>query len=248
MIILIVGLPGSGKSALTRILAPRINAVVLNGDTIRADLSSDLTFTPSDRVEQARRVGALARLLDDQGFTVIADFVCPTEDTRKTFGRRDALIHVDRINSCAFEDTNRLWETPDADLTIGAGMAVDEEADLVIAHFGLHDWSAPTALMLGRYQPWHEGHRALMDVALEDSPKVAIGVRSTYGTSEKDPLTFNEVKSYITANVADPFVVRMPNITRIVYGRDVGYTIEKIELGTDLESISATDRRRELGI
>jgi hypothetical protein len=40
----------------------------------------------------------------------------------------------------------------------------------------------------------------------------------------------------------------MPNITNIVYGRDVGYKIEKIDLGAEIEAVSATDKRRELGI
>ena len=43
-------------------------------------------------------------------------------------------------------------------------------------------------------------------------------------------------------------VIRMPNITNIVYGRDVGYNIEEVRLGEKIESISATEKRRQLGI
>jgi hypothetical protein len=42
--------------------------------------------------------------------------------------------------------------------------------------------------------------------------------------------------------------VKFPNITNIVYGRDVGYKIEQVELSQELQSISATQKRKELGI
>ena len=66
------------------------------------------------------------------------------------------------------------------------------------------------------------------------------------GTSEKDPFSFSQVKDSIDAKVKDAFVVKFPNITNIVYGRDVGYLIEKVELGSEIESISATEIRKNL--
>jgi nicotinamide mononucleotide adenylyltransferase len=102
--------------------------------------------------------------------------------------------------------------------------------------------------MLGRYQPWHEGHEALHVEASKRTEQVLIGVRNTHRTSEKDPLSFSEVEKHITNFRGNSFVVKMPNITNIVYGRDVGYLIEKVELGKEIESISATDKRKELGI
>jgi len=57
--ILIMGLPGSGKSTLTRTLAPMLNAVVFNNDGVRANINRDLGFTMEDRIEQARRMGWL---------------------------------------------------------------------------------------------------------------------------------------------------------------------------------------------
>lgn len=248
MILLVVGLSGSGKTTMVKELAPRINATVLNGDDVRATLSADLGFSHEDRVEHARRMGATARLLSDQGHIVIADFICPTKETRMAFGEYDAMVWVNRVDSCQYEDTNKLWEDPHADFIINNGLTPKEEADAVISYFGLHDWSAPTALMLGRYQPWHEGHGALRDHALVDSPQVVIGVRNTHGTSEKDPFDFGQVKQFINKKVANAFIIKMPNITRIVYGRDVGYSIEKVSLGSEIESISATNKRKELGI
>lgn len=248
MIILIIGLSGAGKTALTKELAPKINATVLNGDEIRSGLNSDLSFREEDRIENARRIGEIARLLSKQGHTVIADFICPNSKTRNAFGKYDYMIWVNRINKCKYEDTNNIWENPTADLVITDGMTPEEEANYVISYFDFYDWSAPTALMLGRYQPWHDGHQSLMNAALVGSNQIAIGVRNTYKTSEKDPLNFDEVKNYITQKVKNPFIIKMPNITRIVYGRDVGYSIEKIEMEPEIEAISATKIRKQLGI
>jgi len=102
--------------------------------------------------------------------------------------------------------------------------------------------------MLGRYQPWHEGHQALLEKAYERTEQVVVGVRDTQGTSEKDPMSYEEVADRIRAESRSSFVVKMPNITNIVYGRDVGYKIEQIDLGAEVHAISATQKRKELGI
>ena len=81
MIILIIGLPGAGKTALATQLAAKTNAIHINADAVRSDLSSDLGFSIEDRIDQARRVGAIARLISDQDRDVVVDFICPTEAT-----------------------------------------------------------------------------------------------------------------------------------------------------------------------
>ena len=63
MIIQVIGLPGAGKTTFAKELADRINAIHLNADEVRAELNKDLGFSPEDRLEQARRMGALSRLL-----------------------------------------------------------------------------------------------------------------------------------------------------------------------------------------
>lgn len=254
MIIQIIGLPGSGKTELAKALKQRINAIHLNADEVRATVNSDLGFTPEDRVEQARRMGEMARLIANQGVAhVIVDFVCPTDLTRAAFGTPDVLIFMDTIEESRFEDTNKMFQKPEHfDFKfINHEFDADKKAKHIINwRKDLHDWSEPTTLMLGRYQPWHEGHHALYIEAGKRTRQVLLGVRNTYKTSEKDPLTFDEVKGYISKDefMEDALVLRLPNITNIVYGRDVGYKVEQVKLGDEIESISATEKRKEMGI
>lgn len=109
--ILIMGLPGAGKTTLATALAPLLGAVMFNADAVRANLWPDLGFSHADRMAQARRMGWLCDRVVEAGGTAIADFVCPTEETRAAFG--DAFtIWVDRIRAGRFEDTNRMFTAP----------------------------------------------------------------------------------------------------------------------------------------
>jgi hypothetical protein len=248
MIIQILGLPGSGKTTLAEALKERLNAIHLNADEVRSTLNSDLGFSEKDRAENARRLAEMARLLSKQGHTVIVDFICPTKATREAFGTPDIKIVMNTIASSRFADTDAMWiPVIDADHTFYEWKSDKEMADEVISKFSLFDWSAPTTLMLGRYQPWHEGHQALKEEAHNRTEQVLVGIRNTYGTSEKDPLTFQQVVDFIPEQ-PDTLKMRLPNITNIVYGRDVGYLIEKVELSPELQAISATKKRAELGI
>jgi adenylylsulfate kinase len=251
MIIQVIGLPGAGKSTFAKELADRINGIHLNADEVRAELNKDLGFTPEDRIEQARRMGALSRLLSKQGYHVVVDFVNPTKKTRDSFGKPDKVVWMNRKPVRDFPDTTAMWETPhNVDLMFDDLIEYTDAARIACIDFQIHDWRRPTTLMLGRYQPWHEGHHALYKEAGQRTDQVMLGVRNTYKTSEKDPLTFDQVKEYIAKDefMDGSMVVRLPNITNIVYGRDVGYKIEQVDLGADIHSISATQKRKEMGI
>ena len=251
MIIQVIGLPGAGKTTFAKELSSRINAIHLNADEVRADLNKDLGFTEEDRIEQARRMGALSRLISNQGYHVVVDFVNPTSKTREAFGTPDKVVWLNRKPIRDFADTTAMWEMPtNVDLVFDDMLECEQAARVAIVDFKLHDWREPTTLMLGRYQPWHEGHHALYEEAGKRTNQVMLGVRDTYRTSEKDPLNFDQVKYYIGKDpvMNKAMVVKMPNITNIVYGRDVGYKIEQVKLEDSIEAISATQKRQELNI
>ncbi len=247
--ILIMGLPGAGKTTLANALAPLLNAVVFNADAVRANLSRDLGFTHEDRVEHARRMGWICDRVVEAGGCVIADFICPTPETREAFG--DAYtIWLDRIESGRFEDTNRMFVRPEQfDLRVPADGTPQYWAEQALALLRpSFDPQKPTALFIGRYQPFHGGHQRLIEEGLRRVGQVCIAVRDTHGTDEKNPLPFFAVKQRIetalSAYAGRFVVVPVPNITNVFYGRDVGYTVERIVLDEATEAISATKIRR----
>lgn len=250
--ILIMGLPGAGKTTLSRVLAKRLNAVHFEADAVRANLNRDLGFSVADRLEQARRMGWLCDTVAAAGGYAIADFVCPTPETRAAFGPA-FTVWVDRIQSGRFEDTNRLFVPPaEHDLRVLAEGAPEAWAERIATRLQpSFDPKAPTALLLGRYQPFHDGHRALALEAIRRVGQVCIAVRDTGGTDAKNPYGFEYVRDRIEASLADQrgrfLVVPLPNITQVLYGRDVGYLIEKVDLDAALQEVSATKVRALLG-
>lgn len=110
MKILIMGLPGSGKTTLAECLARELKCAHFNADDIRKHINKDLGFSIKDRVEQAKRMGHLCEITSKYSHA-IADFVCPTPECREAFGA-DFLIWVDRIKAGRFEDTNKLFVPP----------------------------------------------------------------------------------------------------------------------------------------
>jgi cytidyltransferase-like protein len=242
--ILIMGLPGAGKTTLAAVLGPLLNAVIFNADAVRANLSPDLGFTHEDRIEHARRMGWMCDRVVEAGGTAIADFVCPTEETRAAFGAA-FTIWVDRIRAGRFEDTNRMFTPPVRfDLRVSAGGEPQDWARQVLARLRpAFDPRKPTALFLGRFQPFHAGHRLLIEEGLRRVGQACIAVRDTHGVDDSNPLTFFEVKQRIEAGLSDHagrFVVApAPNITKVFHGRDAGYDVERIVLDNPAETIPA---------
>ena len=110
-IILIMGLPGSGKTTLASELVPLLKAKWLNADEVRKE-ANDWDFSPEGRTRQAKRMWAKAKELRDQGNHVVADFVCPTPAARALFPA-DFIIWVDTIKEGRFDDTNKMFVKPE---------------------------------------------------------------------------------------------------------------------------------------
>ena len=110
-VVLIMGLPGSGKTTLAKELVPLLNAKWLNADKVRTEYN-DWDFSAEGRVRQANRMRDLAKKLRDDGNYVVADFVCPTKEARRLFGA-DFTIWMDTIEKGRFDDTNQMFVKPE---------------------------------------------------------------------------------------------------------------------------------------
>ena len=123
----------------------------------------------------------------------------------------------------------------------------------------MFDPKKPTVLLLGRWQPWHDGHLALFERALAKTGQVVIQVRDVEGSSggegqDDNPFSYEEISKDISSKlflsgykVNEDFIIQLvPNITNITYGRGVGYIIQQESFNSDIESISPTKIRKSL--
>lgn len=103
------------------------------------------------------------------------------------------------------------------------------------------------SLFVGRWQPFHEGHKTLIESVLRQGKPAIIAIRDTE-LSPQNPYTVNQRWAMIQEALKDRIglvqVVVIPDIDEICYGRNVGYAVRKIELGTETESVSGTEMRK----
>ena len=244
-----MGLPGAGKTTLASKLVPLFKAKWLNADEVRKE-ANDWDFSDEGRKRQAKRMAEKAEKFKQEGFNVVADFVCPTPKARELFNP-DFIIWVDTIKKGRFEDTNKIFVKPkkyDSRVTEkNSEIWSMKIADQIIPY--KWDNRKPTAQMLGRWQPWHDGHQALFEEIIKKTGQVNIMVRDVKGVGD-NPFDFETVKNNIESALKD-FKNRIkislvPNITNICYGRGVGYKIEEIALSKEIQEISATKIRDKM--
>ena len=273
--ILIMGLPGAGKTYFAQRLKqyleeysrpPQENSLLpfsdsqitvawLNADEVRRHYN-DWDFSREGRIRQSNRMRELA----DEANTdyCLVDFVAPLPEMRSNF-KPDWLIWIDTIEAGRYEDTNRMFVPPeqyDFRITEQNG---EHWAEFVGNHILKNqrrprfDWQRETVQMLGRWQPWHAGHRALFERAIAKTGQVCIMIRDCQGWQGSNPFAIEQVKNYIRRDL-DPLyqgqyeIQVVPNIVNITYGRDVGYRIEQETFDESITSISATAIRKAMGL
>lgn len=252
--LLVMGLPGAGKTTLARLLSRRLNAVHYNADDIRREISRDLGFSEKDRIEHARRLGWLCDQVISTGGFAVADFICPTPATRAAFkhGGDAFVVWVDRIQKGRFDDTNEMFVPPKrVDVRVEPRGTPEYWVEQVVRRVRpIFDWKAPTALFIGRYQPFHDGHKALIKEGLKRVGQVCVAVRDSGGTDDENPFSFEDVRARIEHGLREYegrfAVIPIPNTTHVFYGREVGYVVEKLDLHPNIEAVSGTDMRQRL--
>lgn len=258
--ILVMGLPGAGKTHFAERLRKALQEHQLSVGWVNADevrrYYNDWDFSREGRIRQSLRMRDLA----DESNTdyCIVDFVAPLEEMRCNF---DAhwTVWVDTIDHSRFDDTNKMFVPPaQYDFRI-----TEQNAEVWaprVASYIFNDWRRPvfdphkeTVQMLGRWQPWHAGHRALFERAIQKTGQVCIMIRDCQGWNGSNPFTIEQVKHNIQRDL-DPLyqgmynIVVVPNIVNITYGRDVGYTIEQEHFDQSITNISATSIRKQMGL
>ena len=259
--ILIMGLPGAGKTYLAQHIVEHLQAEKkrvgwLNADDVRKKYD-DWDFSEAGRIRQSKRMRDLADAITDIDY-VICDFVAPLVEMRNNF-KADWTIWMDTIDQGRFEDTNKAFVPPEQyDFRVTEQNA-DKWAEFIGDHIladrrrPLFDWKKETVQMLGRWQPWHAGHRALFERLIAKTGQVVIQVRDVQGWQGSNPFEVEKVKGFIRRDL-DPLyqgqyeIQVVPNIVHIGWGRGVGYTSGEETFDESITDISATKIRKELGL
>ena len=226
-----------------------------NADDVRKRFN-DWDFSTEGRIRQSIRMFDFA--LSSTGDFAICDFVAPLPEMRNNF-KADWVIWMDTIDQSRFEDTNKAFVPP----TVYDFRINEQNADFWVPFIGKRilnnerrptfDWQKETVQMLGRWQPWHAGHRALFERAIDKTGQVCIMIRDCQGWNGSNPFAIEQVKNFIRRDL-DPLyqgqyeIQVVPNIVNITYGRDVGYKIEQEVFDEAIHKISATKIRKEMGL
>lgn len=102
------------------------------------------------------------------------------------------------------------------------------------------------SLFIGRWQPFHDGHKALIETALNRGKTVVVAIRNT-PIDEKNPYSVPQrrqmIRNALHEHMDKVTIIEIPDIDEVLYGREVGYKVEQIHLDEATEAISGTKIR-----
>ena len=112
------------------------------------------------------------------------------------------------------------------------------------------DWKTKSGVYIGRFQPFHDGHKKVFLNILKKNSQVTILVMDSFGINKKNPFKFHYVKKIIKKMLKEYegkyTIIKIPVVSEVVYGRKTGYKIRNVKLSKKIESISATKIRKSL--
>lgn len=259
-IIHIFGMTNTGKTTLAKAIKQRLSSYDvqhIDADDYRLTTNADLGFSTNDRIENVRRLQAIADSSTSEIviLTAVTPFevsrsagninvllVAPLEellnrDTKGVYSRQSEVAGV----SSPFDPSQYPHLTLDT-LELCVELCIDE----VLNYAGI---KPKYAMFVGRWQTLHAGHDWLFNQRLDKGESVLICIRDV-PKGPKDLLTAEEVKAEMQLRYS-PLIeagrmklLTIPDISSINYGRDVGYEVVRHEPPEEIKQISGSSIRK----
>ena len=234
MVYLITGKAGAGKSTYAENLAAELDSegkriMLIDADEFR-HIHKNNDFSDEGRKRNLFTAAEEAREFEEKGYIVVLAFVSPRKEWRqhmRSMWQESILIYI---------PGGELWE--------GTTYETPDEGELQ----PFYKQDKQYSLFIGRYQPFHNGHEALIRSVLDERKNVCIALRDTVQCLS-DPYSFQQRKQMIqevfSSEMRDGRVViiKIPDVAEVCYGRRVGWDIREIRLPDDIEDVSATQIR-----
>lgn len=268
----LTGLPCSGKTTIGKKLVGMTGWYHLDGDQLRGtSISSELGFSLEDRELNLKRAAQICKFVNDSGNDVIATFISPTEKSRNIIkdilGESVKFVYVKcGAKECERRDVKGMWakarqgiikkftgldspfeEPSEYEIAVNTENETVTESTLkIFRHFNPDP--NRMCVFIGRYSPFHKGHKHIIDHKLSEGKKVVVMVRER-PLDDGDPWTAVQRKKMIDAAYVDNpdvKVVVIPDVEAVCIGRKVGYDIEEINVPNAVKLLSGTNLREKI--
>lgn len=257
----LTGLPCSGKTTIANELAKKLGAEVLDGDILR-ELTQNNDFSKEGRIKHMKRVAITANLLSKYTNVVVA-LVSPIREIREEIKRKYGFFEIFiscNLDECKRRDVKGMYakalcgeienftgiqdpyeEPLNPDVIVDTKSTTVEQCVSKILSIANNN---ANALLIGRWQPLHQGHNWLIDQVSAKGYNVILGIRNT-PISENNPYNSNErIKMIKDAHGNKIDYIVIPDLGAVFYGRDVGYKVEELIPPAEIGKVSATEIRR----